>query len=77
MDSGSNNLAKLTDAPGFVKDLTNKAVVNTDGKGLSSYRIRRQKEEEMKSALEDINSLKSELSDIKNLLNQIIQNRNV
>ena len=77
MDSRSNILAKLTDAPGFVKDLSNKAVVNTDEKGLSSYRIRRQKEEDMKNAIDDINSLKSELSDIKNLLNQIIQNRNV
>jgi hypothetical protein len=77
MDSRSNIVAKLTDAPGFVKDLSNKAVVNTDGKGLSSYKLRRQKEEDMKNALDDINSLKSELSDIKSLLNQIIQNRNV
>ena len=67
-----NKLLPVEHHPGFVKDMTSGAILNTDSSRLSAYK--RQKKL-MRSAIvnqERIDTLESEMKDIKGLLNQIL-----
>jgi len=59
------NLAKVKDHPHLVKDLDSKAVLNTNYAALVEYRKKKQMQEE-------VQSLKSDVQDIKNTLNTIL-----
>lgn len=64
--------ARIKDNLNYVKDLNNFAVLNTNKSAIAKHEqkmaeIRRQKQVET-----EINTLKSEVSDIKNMLNQIL-----
>ena len=59
-----NTLYKVKDHPHLVKDMTSKAVLNTNYAALQEYK----KQQQMKV---DIDNLKSELGDIKILLTQL------
>ena len=70
---------KIEDSAVFVRDSTNRAVLNTDKRAVIAYKERRKiaikKEQTMQGVIEDINSVKGELQDIKLLLAQLIENR--
>ena len=59
------NLVKVKDHPHLVKDLDSKAVLNTNYAALVDYRKKKQMQEE-------VQSLKSDVQDIKNTLNTIL-----
>lgn len=65
--------ARVRDNMNFVKDMDNFAILNTNKAAVAKHEqkmaeIRRQKQTEA-----EINSLKSEVSDIKNMLGQILK----
>ena len=59
------NLVKIKDHPDLVKDMDSKAVLNTNYAALLEYK----KKQQMQSEIEN---LKSDVSEIKQLLNKII-----
>jgi len=52
----------------FIRDDLSKAVINTDIKGLSQYKTRKAHLNEMRDMKNDVDSLKDEIIEIKNLL---------
>jgi len=68
-----------TDVPGLVRDTHSQAVINADTQKLTSYRNRvkfhnanQAKLDSINNVREDIDVLKDEMGEIKNLLKQII-----
>ena len=61
---------KVEGHDGLVRDENTGAIINLD----SSAREARRKARGLSSALEDINMLKNEISDIKSLLKELIKN---
>lgn len=66
-------LVKLADAQGYLKNTESKAVVNVDNDGLRAYRNRRKECDDLRNAIEDINTVKAELSEVKELLRQFLK----
>jgi AmiR/NasT family two-component response regulator len=70
---------QIEGAANLIRDSSNRAVLNTDIKEVEAYRSRRKlalkREQTMQGVIEDINSVKGELQDIKLLLSQLIENR--
>ena len=71
------NFAKVQDSPGFVRDMSNKALLNTDSSAILSYKKQRERRNDINEAMADINMLKNEMSDIKGLLMQLLQNKGI
>jgi hypothetical protein len=65
----SSKLEKVKDEPNLVRDPFNKAILNTNNDALSAYKARRNKERKVET---EINSLKQEMSDIKTLMQRIL-----
>jgi len=55
---------------GLVRDETTGAIINQDDSAIAA----RRKSKQLSSALEDINMLKDEISEIKSLLRELIKN---
>ena len=64
------NLAKVKDHPHLVKDLDSKAVLNTNYAALLEYKRKKQMEEEVKSLRTDVSDMKDTLNKILSLLNK-------
>jgi hypothetical protein len=60
---------KVKDHPDLVKDMDSKAVLNTNYAALMEYKKKKKVEQ-------DIDSLKNEMKDIKNMLSVIMENLN-
>ena len=62
----------------FVRDNNSKAVLNTDVSALEQYKIARDKKKKEESILQncvtDINTLKDDMKEIKNLLLKLSEN---
>jgi hypothetical protein len=56
----------------FLRDPSSKALINKDGVGLDAYKKRREQSRKIEVFSQDINTLKSELEEIKTLLTQLI-----
>ena len=72
--------AKVTGKDNLVRDEESGAILNVDNKGLNAYRAARdnrikqlEKEERMEN---EIDNIKSHVSEIKNLLNELIKRTN-
>ena len=72
--------AKVTGKDNLVRDEESCAILNVDNKGLNAYRAARdnrikqlEKEERMEN---EIDNIKSDVSEIKNLLNELIKRTN-
>lgn len=67
--------AKVKDAPGFVRGIVSdkeaKPILNVNNSALAAYKKNKNREIELNSALEDINTLKADIHEIKKLLIQI------
>lgn len=63
------------DATKIFRDSKSSAVISTDNAGLDAYKAKREQQQKIKKLETDINTVKEELSEIKNLLKQIITTR--
>lgn len=61
-----------TDAENFIRDRRTAAVLNTDRDSLLIYKKERERILRADSIVEDVNSLKKEFSEIKDLLLQLV-----
>jgi len=69
-------LVQIKDDPKLVRDVTNRAILNTDREGLERYKTQRllakkrlDEQEEMKNK---VNKLEQDVSEIKDLLRQLV-----
>jgi len=69
-------LVRIKDNPTLVRDITNRALLNTDVEGLEKYKAQRllakkriEEQEEMKNKVQ---KLEQDISEIKNLLQQLV-----
>jgi hypothetical protein len=65
-------LAKVKDSPGLVRDMSTQAVLNTDNNALEAYRLKRKKQQEMDEVVSDINNMKSDIDQIKSLMQRLL-----
>ncbi len=65
-------LQKIQNLSEYVKDDENSAVLSVDNSSLSAYKMRKKQSCEYEEAINDINNIKSELSEIKSLLSQLV-----
>ena len=70
---------KITDNPGWVKNINNNSVLNADLSSLKKYKEDKQKnvkvrniEQDVMNLKSDFNELKSDMTDIKILLTQLL-----
>lgn len=76
----SENLHKIQDNPNLFRDPSTGAVINKDASGYESY-IRTYKkmqnqEKDLEKLKTSVESLTTDISDIKNLLSQLIKEKN-
>ena len=65
--------AKVKDNLHYVKDMENFAILNTNKSAVAKHQQKMAELRRAKMVEEEINSLKSEVSDIKDMLNQILK----
>ena len=64
----------LEDTNKYIRDGDSKAIVSTDKHELAAYNAQRERLKQMKSYGIEINELKNEMTEIKSLLTQILNN---
>lgn len=65
--------ARVKDNLNYVKDMNNFAILNTNKAAVAKHQQKMAELKRAKMVEEEINSLKSEVSDIKGMLNQILK----
>jgi hypothetical protein len=65
--------ARVKDNLNYVKDLDNFAILNTNRAAVAKHEQKMAELRRQKQVEEEINSLKSEVSDIKSMLGQILK----
>ncbi len=65
--------AKVKENPELIRDMESKAVLNTNRSALEAYRKKREKQQELKSAIDDINNMKQDINDLKTLMQRILE----
>jgi len=67
-----DNSAKVEGHTHLVRDLKSQAIINTDSDAYARYMSRKakqsKKDDEVRDVIRDVNELKNEMRDIKNLL---------
>jgi hypothetical protein len=64
---------KLEGEDNFVKNIRNRALLNTDVVGLKDYKNKKELARQVNDIAGEINNMKSEMSDIKSLLQQLVK----
>ena len=68
----SKDIAKVEGHTNLVRDLKSQAIINTDSDAYARYMARKvkqsKKDDEVRDVIRDVNELKNEMRDIKNLL---------
>jgi hypothetical protein len=64
--------AKVKENPELIRDMDSKAVLNTNLNALQAYKKKREKQQEIQSAVEDINNMKQDINDLKTLMQRIL-----
>ena len=64
--------AKVKDAPGYVRDMQNNAVLNADVSALQAYKRKRDKQKEINDSISDINTMKQDINELKTLMQRIL-----
>ena len=64
---------KLTDTDKYERDGHSKAILSNDHNALKAYKARKRHMQQIESYGDDINNLKNDMIEIKNLLKQILQ----
>lgn len=65
--------AKIKENPHYVKDFSNGAVLNTNKAVIAKHEIKMSELQKKKQVDDEINNLKTEVSEIKNMLSQILK----
>ena len=65
---------KLENENSFVKNIENLALINRDIAGLKEYRNKKEATTKMIHISDEINNMKSEITEIKSLLQQLVNN---
>ena len=65
--------ARIKENPNLVKDLNNFAILNTDRTVLAQHKQKMAELQRRKQVETEINTLKSEVSEIKNMLGDILK----
>ena len=72
-------IAKVKGHTHLVRDLKSQAIINTDSNAYARYMARKvkqsRKDDEMREVVREVNSLKGEMREIKNLLKEIKDGR--
>ena len=63
---------KIEDVTGYEKDAYSKGVVSTDKNALAAYRIQRERIKSSKNLETEVQSLKNDVNEIKQLLSAIL-----
>ena len=73
-----------TEDKSYVRDLHSKALINTDRAALENHRKRKkieiqqaQKWQQMETKVEELNNVKNEMLEIKKLLQELLNNKEV
>jgi hypothetical protein len=68
----SKDIAKVEGHTNLVRDLKSQAIINTDSDAYARYMARktkqRTKDDEVRQVIRDVNELKNEMREIKNLI---------
>lgn len=64
--------AKIENESGYIKDMSNRAILSTDIAGLEAYKLRRKKNAETQAKLDRLNTLEQDVAEIKDLLRQLL-----
>ena len=71
--------AKVQGHSNLVRDLKSQAIINTDSDAYARYMARKakqsKKDDEMRSVIREVNTLKTEMREIKDLLREIKDGR--
>lgn len=62
-----------TEVEGIYRDTKNGALLNKDNDALSSYKKLKQKNRELEEMKDKVNKIETEMSDIKNILLQLVE----
>lgn len=65
---------RISERP-LVRDMRNKALLNTDRDALTAYKDRKRQMEEIDLQRQEINTIKTDLSDIKQMLTALLEKR--
>jgi transposase len=73
------SIVKVKGHTHLVRDLKSQAIINTDSVAYARYMVRKtkqnRKDDEMREVVREVNSLKGEMKEIKNLLKEIKDGR--
>ncbi len=73
------NVKKIEGHPDLVKDLTSGAIINTNHSAYAAAKRRaaaaQAQRDEIRNTTREINNLKCEMHEIKNLLNQLVESK--
>lgn len=69
------NYAKVKEHKGLIRELHSKAILNTDVKSLQEHRKNKAMMKEFVDNTQKINKLQDDISEIKNILTAMIQNK--
>ena len=73
------SIVKVKGHTHLVRDLKSQAIINTDSDAYARYMARKtkqnRKDDEMREVVREVNSLKGEMKEIKNLLKEIKDGR--
>lgn len=64
---------KIVDNENLVRDVKSQAVLNTDMTALEKYRAKRNRDNQISHSLDEVKTLKDEVAEIKEMLNQLYQ----
>lgn len=62
----------IKDDTNLIRDEDNNAILNTNINGLEAYKKQRDKQRKVDNMVDDVDKLKNDLKDIKNLLEKIL-----
>ena len=64
--------AKVKENSELIRDMDSKAVLNTNLTALQAYKKKREKQQEIQSAVDDINNLRQEVNELKTLMQRLL-----
>ena len=60
----------------YIRDATSNAIINTDIEGLRRYKARKAESKKIVDLKNDVDSIKDEMSEIRQLLTKLVENQN-
>ena len=68
-----NDYLKVKDRPDLIRDINSKAILNKDLNALNKYKEERDFKLKLANVVEEHNDLKKDVSEIKDLLNKLLE----